>query len=316
MLVGHKKQWQFLQGAVKQGRVPHALLFTGESHLGKKTLAIEFIKLLNCQNPCDGKPCQICQNCKEIAKNIYPELTLVQPEEKEKEIRVAQIRALRSRLALRSFDGCFKAVILDNANFLNQEAQSAFLKLLEEPKGKTVFILIAEHPEMLFSTILSRVEILRFYPVADDEIKKELKKRGLSENEIHEIISLSWGKPGRAINLLQNPNHLKDEKQKLAEIIKLSRSDLASRFQYAKKISARPLEIKNILDGWLRYFRRKLLGKISEPRKVASLPRGEQENYSLFQLRKILEAIQRTQFLISSTNINPKLALEIMMLEI
>ncbi len=278
------------------------MLFTGESNLGKRTLAIEFIKLLNCQNPVNCQPCGTCENCRAIAKNIYPELTIIEPEEKE--IRVAQIRKLRARLNLRSFSDCFKAVILDKANSLNQEAQSAFLKLLEEPKGKTLFILIARHPEMLFPTILSRVEILKFYPAPDHEIKEELKKKGLSENQAQEIVSLSWGRPGRAVNFLQNPKEFENAKQELKEIVRLINSDLSFRFQYAKKISAQPKEIKNILDIWLRYFRNELIEK------------SQASSYSLSRLRKILEIIQKTQFLLSNTNVNPKLAIEMVMLEI
>ena len=312
MVLGYQKQWQFLKGSIERGRIPHALIFAGQEGLGKKTLAIEFIKLLNCQFLSDGQPCQTCQSCKEIEKNIYPDLALVEPEEKE--IRVAQIRKLRSRLSLRSFGDCFKAVILDRADCLNQEAQSAFLKLLEEPEGKTLFILIVEHPEALFSTILSRVEILKFYPLPHNEIKEELKKRGLSENQSQEIAFFSWGRIGRAMNFLRDPKDFENEKQRLKEIIQLTNIetfDLSCSFQYAKEISSRPQEIKNVLDLWLRYFREKLLGKISEQQAGS-----EQENYSLTKLRKILEKIQNTQFLLSNTNVNPRLALETLMLEL
>lgn len=195
-MIGHHKQWRFLQKAAERGRIPHALLFAGQKELGKKNLAIEFIKLLNCQTPINNQPCQTCQNCQEIEKNICPDLIFIEPEEKE--IRVAQIKQLRSRLVLRSFGNCFKAIILDRADSLNQEAQSAFLKLLEEPKGKTIFILIAQHPKRLFSTILSRVEILKFYPIPDDEIKVCLKNKGLSEKQAQEIAFFFLGEAGQS----------------------------------------------------------------------------------------------------------------------
>ncbi|MBA7634680.1 DNA polymerase III subunit tau [subsurface metagenome] len=266
-MISHQKQWQYLKKTAELGKTPHALLFYGQASIGKKTLASEFIKLLNCQqeNFID-RPCQKCRSCLDIEKNVHPDLFVVEPQD-NKEIKISQIRDLHTRLSLRSYSAPFKTVIINQAHCLNQEAQSAFLKLLEEPKGRTLFVLITEYPEMLLPTILSRVERLRFYSALKTVDPQE---------------------------------------KRIKEILQIGRSDLAMRFQYAQKLSQEPRDLKEILDLWLRYFREVLLLTINNKSK----------DYSIAKLQRILRLIQTTSFLISTTNVNPRLALEMFMLEL
>ena len=249
--------------------MPHALLFYGQHSIGKKALALELIKLLNCQygNTAE-RPCQTCRACLDIGKNVYPDLLIVEPEE-DKEIKISQVRALHDHLALRAYASSFKAVMIDRAHLLNQEAQSAFLKLLEEPKGSTIFILITEYPEMLLPTILSRVERLRFY-----------------HTEVQTF----------------------DQRQKkiIAELLEIIRQEMVLRFAYAKKLAEEPKRLKEILETWLGYFREILISAVHNHNK----------EYSLAKLSKILKLIQTTDFLIATTNVNARLALEILMLEL
>lgn len=237
----YQKQWQFLKKMAELGKIPHALLFCGPDSEGKKALALDFIKLVN----------------GEVQKKVNPDLLIIEPQG-NKEIKISQIRELRSKLSLRAYSAPFKAVIIDKAHCLNQEAQSAFLKLLEEPKGQTIFILIAEYPEKLLPTILSRVEKLRFYSSPP-----------------------SWNE------------------EKIKELLEVSRADLAQRFQYAKKLSEDPQSLPEILENWLRYFRAVLLSNLNQTKTI-----------------KILKTIQTLHYLISTTNLNPRLALEILMIEL
>lgn len=275
MIIGHQKQWQFLKKVVELGKVPHAYLFSGQDSIGKKTLALEFIKLLNCEN-LDGRPCRVCRSCQDIEKKTHPDLVIIKPQESDsirssrKEIKISQIRELHSRLSLRSYSAPFKSVIIDRAHCLNKDAQGSFLKLLEEPRGKTIFILITEYPEMLLPTILSRVERLRFYSA-----------------------------PAKF-----QPNDY--QKKIIAEILQASKENLAERFQYAKKLAKEPQNLGEVLNVWLRYFREVLLLAVH----------NQSGDYSLTKTRRVLEIIQDTNFLISTTNVNSRLALEILMLEL
>lgn len=314
MILGHQKQRQFLRHLAKIDKIAHAYLFSGESQIGKRTVALEFIKLLNCKiTDFNKKPCQTCHPCKALQKNQHPDLIVVEPQlsflkdiqiKEKQEIKIAQIRALRQKLSFSSYSGSIKAVILDKAHTLNQEAASAFLKILEEPKGKTIFILVSSHPEMILPTILSRVQRIKFFPIALAELKTYLGQKKITENKVKEIISFSLGRPGIAIDYLLNPDKLEGEKEKIQQLEKLISSNLFERFEYAKKLSKDSQDLKKTLNIWLKYLRNILLLKISS------------ENLRVVKVRKILKAMQKTIFLLSSTNVNSQLALETLMLEL
>lgn len=233
---------QFLKKAAELGRIPHALLFYGHDAEEKMSAALEFVKLVNGPAALEG---------------VRPDLAVIEPEE-DREIKIAQIRGLHAKLSLKSYSAAFKVAIINQAHCLNQEAQSSFLKLLEEPKGSTIFILITEYPEMLLPTILSRVERLRFYS------------------------------PDKQIYSQEDAD----------KILKITKSDLGRRFQYAKELADDPQNLRKTLEIWLSYFREMLL---SDP--------------SQLKILKILKTLQSTHHLLSTTNANPRLALDILMLE-
>ena len=329
MILGHQKQWQFLRKSAEIERIPHGFLFFGQAQLGKKKIALEFIKLLNCQaDLIQKRPCQTCRSCRDIENGRHLDFLLIKPQGKE--IQISQIRDLSQRLSLKPYQSSFKAVILDQAHLMNQEAQGALLKTLEEPKGKALLILITEYPEILFPTILSRVQKIKFHLVERKEIEDYLSQKGCPQDKIKLISSISFGKPGVAINLLSNPEKLELEHQKLIDLIKIitSNSDLVSRFQYAKRIvqqvkqtqevSEFSQSLNEILESWLRCFRELLLiksGAVSNPGIYPDLQKIIQK-YSLKKIREILETFQKIIFFLSTTNINPRLTLEMLMLEL
>ena len=249
---GHQKQWQFLKKSAELGKLPHALLFYGQEGLGKKTLAIKFAKSL-----VSG----------DIEKGTHPDFILIESEGKE--IQIAQIRELIGRLSFKPYLADFKIAVLNNAHLMTQEAQNCFLKFLEEPKGKTILILVTAYPSLLLPTIISRVQKVRFFPTKSFEIRNK-----------EEFIS---------------------------DLIKISESDLVSRFQYAKNISTENL--KETLDTWLRYFRKIFINRLTG-QKIEDF-----NQYSLTKLKDIIRHIQSTKFLIFKTNTNPRLALEVLLME-
>lgn len=308
MIIGHQKQWQFLKKAFLLGRIPHALLFEGQEQIGKKTLAIEFIKLINCQeNDFSLRPCQKCLSCQAIGRGVHPDFISISPIDRE--IQISQIRDLSLRLVKKPSLSPFKSAILDESHLMNQEAQSAFLKTLEEPKGNTILILITEYPERLFPTILSRVQKIKFFPVKKEEIENFLREKRISEEKTEEILKSSLAKPGLVIDFLINPERLEKRKMIIKELDEILHSDLANRFQYVKDLSLKN-NLREILELWLNYFRDRLL---QETLRESFPKKG---NSSSFKLKNTLRQIEKVNFLISTTNINRKLALEMLMLEI
>ena len=216
-----------------------------------------------------GKKALAIEFSKFLIKEISPpDFILIEPQGKE--IQIAQIRSLIQGLSFKPYLADFKIAVLNKAHLMTQESQNCFLKFLEEPTDKTYLILITEYPAMLLPTILSRVQKLRFFPAKGFKIE--------------------------------------DNKDLISDLIKMSESDLASRFQYAKNISTE--DLKEILDTWLRYFRKIFINKLTG-QEVKDFSR-----YSLSKLKDIIRHIQSTRFLISTTNTNPRLALEILLIEL
>ena len=307
MLIGHQKQLNYLKRIAESGKIPHALLFSGQKKLGKKTIASEFIFWLF-EEP--GVP-------KILG---HPDFILIEPQEKHPEaersslrgspapssalvrgqIQINQIRDLSWRLSLKPIKAQLKAVIIDEAHSMTPEAQNCFLKTLEEPKGNTLLILVTEKPNFLLPTIISRCQIIKFYPVKKDEIERYLKNQeGLSKEEIEEILEIAQGRPGRAVELAFAKEKFEFYKKRTKELAKIFNSNLSSRFQYAKEISTKE-NLQEILEIWLNYFRNIFIKNCSTP--------------SAKHLGNILQQIQRTIYLISTTNVNPRLALEILMM--
>jgi len=291
MLIGHQKQWEFLKKSAEANRISQAYLFVGQEKLGKRKVALDWVSWLFNQDIQNGQ---------------HPDLVLISPENKE--IQISQIRELIWKLSLKPYSAPFKAAIIDEAHSMNQEAQTAILKTLEDPKGKALLILISSESQYLFPTILSRVQIIKFFPVRKEEIKNYLKKEKKTEKEAEEISKFSLGRPGMAVDFVSFPKKFEKFQKRIKELDEISKSDLVIRFQYAKVLSQDPQDLRETLSIWLNYFRNILLFKISKPEKI--------DQHYLVKLSNIIRNIQNISFLISTTNVNPRLALENLMLEI
>jgi len=312
MIIGHQKQWQFLKRSADRDRLAHAYLFLGQAHLGKRKFAKDFVKFLNCRKK-ENPPCQACWACKALEKEIHPDLIFIKPIGRE--IKISQIRQLQKLLSLKPHSSPFKSVIIDDAEKMNQEAQSCLLKTLEEPQGATLLFLIAERHQMLLFTILSRVQRIKFFPVPKVEIEKKLKDQENSPKNLKTILAFSFGKPGLALEFLQDPKKLDLECKRMKEIAKIAKEGLIPRFQYVKDILSREEKPEEILSGWAGYFRDILKVKMGLPSELAVIT-GPQSELPLAHIKKNIDNIEKINFLISSTNINVRLALEVLMLKI
>lgn len=327
MIIGHQKQWEFFRAIAAQERIPHALLLYGQEGLGKKTIAFEFVKLLYCKEvPFAKRPCGICRSCRDVQKKVHPDVAVIESKsiaasDAEKlqsyreEIPIASIRDLLWKMSFRPYVAPLKIAVIDTAHVMTREAQNCFLKLLEEPKGATLFLLITEYPEALLKTVLSRVQKIRFLPVPPDAIENYLAFKKLPAAEIKQLAGLSYGRPGVAIDFLSDPQQRKKHQKLVEDLTALSTSDLAFRFRYAKDMSQGTLQnIRVLLDMWLRYLRDVLLLKLRSTGKNTSS--ASFQNYSVAKICRILASMQSTRFLLATTNSSPKLALELLFMEL
>jgi DNA polymerase-3 subunit delta' len=315
MLIGHKKIWNQLGVSYKIDRLAHGYLFFGEDSLGKKKLAKEFIKLLNCESPEDGLPCQNCRPCQLIEKESHPDFLLIEP--LKREIQIDQIRELKHTLTLKPYEGKYKSVIINEAHALNQEAYSCLLKTLEEPLGKAILILISRAKESLPKTILSRVEQIKFHKIDSLDIEKSLRSRGAKEATAQEISLISEGRPGIGLNYLNAPEYIEKEKEFVRDFIKIKKSSLAGRFQYIKDLTDGENAIE-VLRVWLKFLRGALLSKVGVQNKnqIYKDFYKDVDDLNLTKIKKLLTICEELNILLTTTNVNQKLALETLMIEL
>lgn len=306
-VTGHEQQKIILNRALQSGSVPHAFIFSGLDKIGKKAIALEFVKDIFCANKTLTKEfCDTCHACRSVNDLVLPDLAFVAPEEAGKEIKLEQINLLTEKLSLKSYDNGYKIGIIDDAHLMNVHAQNALLKTLEEPKGKTVLILITAYPEMLLDTIRSRAQTLKFIGVAKEKIEKYLVSLGANLETAKEISLISSGQMGKAVDFFNNPDKIKAFKQELEEIEGMCTAEYSDRFNYAKQLTEAAETSEELLDKievWERFFRREMLYKIFGNKSRFS-------QYTSENLVGIVKNLEKMKHLISSTNINKKLAIE------
>jgi DNA polymerase III delta' subunit len=232
MEISHQKQRNFLKKKAESHDLSHAYLFCGQEGIGKKEVAIELVQFIHCV--AKNKPCNECRPCKLIQSQTYPDLLVVTSAESKssvkdqvdkQEIDVTQIRAVQQFLSYKAYYGVLKTVIIENADRMNIQAQSCFLKTLEEPKGNTLIILITSRPDTLLQTIGSRCQAVKFFPFEKYQVSNQ------EQNTLQQLLGVMQG-------------------------------DLAAKFQYAKQVNLEGGNFPNILTVLERYFRQVLLATL------------------------------------------------------
>jgi len=197
-IIGHDRPVSILKRAIQNNAVAHAYLFSGEQGIGKRLTALAFAAALNCQAYGPEGACGACPSCRMSAAGAHPDVRIVMPESHDEqllatlnskeaakasdEIKIDQIRRAQESISLRPSEGRKKVLIVDSAEAMNDAAQNAFLKTLEEPPGDSLIILISAMPQSLLPTIRSRCQELKFQPLPRPVLAEELKeKRGLVE---------------------------------------------------------------------------------------------------------------------------------------
>lgn len=152
--------WQNFIGQYHQSRLPHALLLTGQRHIGKCNFANVIADFLLCASPKSNLACGQCRSCQLNLVGNHPDKSLIIPEDGAKLIKVDQIRHLSSRISNTAQQGGRKLIILGPVEQLNNNAANALLKNLEEPSSDTFFILYSHVFSGVIATIRSRCQLL------------------------------------------------------------------------------------------------------------------------------------------------------------
>ncbi len=187
--VGNEKVIDFLERGLNNGRIAQTYVFTGADDLGKAAVALAY-----------------AANLQSHPEGYNSDLHILEPEVDKKGISIEAVRDFIKTLNLSSFHNSYKIGIIKQADLLSSEAKSALLKTLEEPKDKVIIILLTVDEHNLPATILSRAQVLFFYPVAAAVIYDYLlENRGVNRSLAKDLSSLALGRPLAAVRLLENP---------------------------------------------------------------------------------------------------------------
>ncbi len=204
-VVGQSHVTTTLKNQIKNNRIAHAYLLCGTRGTGKTSTAKIFSKAVNCLNIQDGEPCNECEMCKKINAGLAIDVSEMDAASHNK---VDDIRELIDEVKYPPREGRHKVYIMDEAHMLTQGAVNAFLKTLEEPPEKVIFILATTDPQKLPITILSRCQRFDFKRIKSDDIFQRLikitKEQGnLADNKSLQLISrMSDGAMRDALSIL------------------------------------------------------------------------------------------------------------------
>lgn len=219
-LYGHDAAESAFLNAYTSGRLHHAWLITGPSGVGKATLAWRIARFLLATPTDDGgmfaapapesldipADAPVARRMMQLAE---PRLFLLRRGANDKEtalsadIRVDEVRKMKSFFALSAADGGRRVAIIDAADDLNTGAANALLKLLEEPPADVTFLVIAHQPHRLLPTIRSRCRELRLTALAPQDLAKALEMAGgaVDPEDVQALGELAGGSVGEAFRL-------------------------------------------------------------------------------------------------------------------
>lgn len=184
-IIGQPAVKEFLRRSRESGRLGHAHLFLGPEGVGKASMARAFAAFLGA--------------------NALPDLLWLTRAEGAAVLRIAQARELKSWASFKTLGEGWKVAVVEDAHLLNEEAQNALLKVLEEPPDRTVVILIAPSAQMLLPTIVSRCRTVRFGRLLPSEVEEGLRlaRPDLTDDAREVLARVSEGSIGRAVRLAE-----------------------------------------------------------------------------------------------------------------
>lgn len=201
-LVGNERIKAAVENILVSGRLPHAILIEGPAGSGKSTLAAYLCRAAVCTG--SNPPCGECRNCRLEAGGNHPDTFVVSPQKDRKTITVNMIRELVTDAYVLPQESSKKVFIIDPADAMNDSAQNALLKILEEPPESVVFILTATSKTALLSTILSRCFVFNLINPENQTAIEYISSITKKEPElIADAVNRAHGSIGGALNLLK-----------------------------------------------------------------------------------------------------------------
>ncbi len=158
-----------------------------------------FAKALNCVHA-GPEPCGTCPSCVKIDKDGHPDVQIISSGTDA--IKIESVRQIKQGASLKPYEGKKKVFVIDNAHNLTAEASNAILKVLEEPPGESILILVTSKPSRLFRTVVSRCRLVKFRPLKRGDLERILTEQfGINSASAHFLAYFAEGRIGLALKL-------------------------------------------------------------------------------------------------------------------
>ena len=307
-IIGQDNAVHMLRSPVTEGRIPHAQLICGPEGTGKLAVAIAYARYLCCSHRNGEDACGECPSCKKFDKLVHPDLHFAFPiykkdsnktprsddfidkwrqaalenpymnlnqwmdhigtENQQGLIYASQSEEIIRKLTLKSSEGGYKVMIIWMAEKMNTECSNKLLKMIEEPPAQTVFLLVAENPDLLLPTIQSRVQRLTLRPIEESIISEALIGRyGLTEADARQIAHASAGNWLQAVETIHLGNRTKEYIELFMTLMRRSYArDLKGMRQWADTVAGMGREPqKNFLIYCQRMIRESFICNFHRP---------------------------------------------------
>ena len=329
LIRGQRQAIGVLTTLLKKGRIPHALAFTGIEGIGKQTAARAFAMACNCAapQPYPALPseapsprvsaCGQCRSCRRILANQHPDILHLRPSGDM--IRIAVIRDLIQRLAIKPYEQGKRVVILVDAHTMNAEAGNALLKLLEEPPQNTLLILTARQMADLLPTIASRCQQIRFAPLQHEDLMALLTAEAhLAPHEAEAAAALSGGSYTRALQMARE-DWIPRRQWLAGELARLKDQTATRHLALAEKLASEKAQLPDVLN-WLLSWYRDLIVFPFQPEQIVNRDLGRQIRSAATRQDSLtaVDSMKAVQAALKGLqdNANPRLTMETLVLQL
>jgi DNA polymerase-3 subunit delta' len=235
-----------------RGGAPQALLLVGPGSVGKTTLAVDLAAGLLCHaaDPA-ARPCGTCRSCRLVDRGGHQDLHRLAPSGPGNQVRLGEpsdpepgtVRHLIRELTRLPVEGARRVAVVERADRLNEDAQNALLKSLEEPPAGATIVLCADEPERLLPTVRSRMAILRLGRVAVRAMEELLGEYGIEPPRSGRLARLADGRPGRALALAAAPDAVAAREELARSLLDLIGSTTGPRLVAVRQLLARAADL-------------------------------------------------------------------------
>ena len=254
-IIGHEQIITHLRSAIALDMVSHAYILNGPEYSGKMMLAEAFAMALQCEGEGE-QPCLECRSCRQATDHNQPDIIYVS-HEKPNTIGVDDIRTqINNDIVIKPYSSRYKVYIVDEAEKMNQQAQNALLKTIEEPPAYAVILLLTTNADSFLQTILSRCITLNLKAVKEDVIRDYLMKHyQIPDYQADVCAAFSQGNVGKAVQLASSEDFGELKASVLQLVKRLDDIDLYEFGGAIKQIGEYKLQINDYFDLITIWFR-------------------------------------------------------------